>query len=246
MGAGHRNKFPRDVIKKLGYYVYLYLDPDTGEIFYVGKGKGNRVFSHLSDTAETKKTDRIKEIKSRGKQPEIEILAHGLSSESDVLRIESAVIDAFGSNQLTNANRGWKSGSYGRMTLDQLIAQYAATEVEIIHPVILIRINKLFHYGMTPIELYDVTRGFWKTGPKRKSAHFAFSVFDGVVQEVYQIVSWHQAGTTFSTRDHGGRDERWEFVGSLADNSIRRRYRYKSVREYFAKGSRNPIRYVNV
>ena len=31
----------------LGFYVYLYTDPRNEKPFYVGKGKGNRAFSHL-------------------------------------------------------------------------------------------------------------------------------------------------------------------------------------------------------
>ncbi|HIO04524.1 MAG TPA: GIY-YIG nuclease family protein, partial [Gammaproteobacteria bacterium] len=44
------------------YYVYLLLDPITDEIFYVGKGKGNRVFSHLKDISDNDKVRKIQEI----------------------------------------------------------------------------------------------------------------------------------------------------------------------------------------
>ena len=40
-------RFPSDVCDKLGNYVYRLIDPRNGETFYVGKGKGNRVFSHI-------------------------------------------------------------------------------------------------------------------------------------------------------------------------------------------------------
>ncbi len=48
-------KFPRAVINELKYDVYLYSNPLTHEIFYVGKGKVNRVFSHLEDNSESGK-----------------------------------------------------------------------------------------------------------------------------------------------------------------------------------------------
>jgi len=39
--------FPPEVFEKLGYYVYRLIDPRNGETFYVGKGRGNRVFDHI-------------------------------------------------------------------------------------------------------------------------------------------------------------------------------------------------------
>ena len=39
------NEFSNEVISKLNYYVYRLIDPRNGQTFYVGKGKGNRVFS---------------------------------------------------------------------------------------------------------------------------------------------------------------------------------------------------------
>jgi hypothetical protein len=32
--------------ERLGWYVYLLRDPRTGEIFYIGKGRGDRAFQH--------------------------------------------------------------------------------------------------------------------------------------------------------------------------------------------------------
>ena len=64
--------FNSEIIQKIKFYVYLLSDPDTGEIFYVGKGKGNRVFSHLNDNSDNDKVKKIKEIQSKGKNPKIE------------------------------------------------------------------------------------------------------------------------------------------------------------------------------
>ena len=43
-------EFTTEVISKLGYYVYLLIDPRTGNTFYVGKGRGNRTFAHVNDS----------------------------------------------------------------------------------------------------------------------------------------------------------------------------------------------------
>lgn len=39
-------RFSEEVSNRLGNYVYRLIDPRNEETFYVGKGKGNRVFNH--------------------------------------------------------------------------------------------------------------------------------------------------------------------------------------------------------
>jgi len=238
--------FPQDVIKKLDYYVYLYIHPDTGKIFYVGKGKGNRAFQHLHEQSESEKAEIIRDLKSQNKEPRIDILIHGLPDESSAHKIEASVIDLLGKENLANQVRGWRSGYYGRMPYQELISMYSRQKADIKEPSILIRINRLYRFGMSEMELYDVTRGRWIVGSKRERAKYAFSVYDGIVKEVYEIRQWLPAGSTFSTRKDKPPPDRWEFIGNLAESVVRDKYRNKSVAHYFAKGSQNPIQYVNV
>jgi len=58
-----------EVLKKIKSYVYLLSDPKTNEIFYAGKGKGNRVFSHLKDTADT---DKVKKMRKKYQYKSVE------------------------------------------------------------------------------------------------------------------------------------------------------------------------------
>ena len=64
--------FPSDVTRKLKTYVYRLIDPRNGKTFYVGKGRVNRVFSHIraEETLEgdeiNNKLKRIREIGSPG------------------------------------------------------------------------------------------------------------------------------------------------------------------------------------
>jgi hypothetical protein len=238
--------FSPEVASKIGSYVYLYLDPETEEVFYVGKGKGNRAFVHLNDSSETEKTQKIKDLRKKRLNPKIEILAHGLDSESAALLVETAVIDLLGVKRLTNRVRGWRSGQLGRLSVEHVVALYGAREAHVTEPSLLIRINEQYRYGMTPIDLYDATRGVWRIGEKREKAELALAVFEGVVQEVYAIRSWHPAGSTFSTRGDLTCRGRWEFVGNVAEAKTRKKYYLKSVRKEFAQGSQNPIHYLNL
>lgn len=239
-------EFSPEVRNKLLHYVYLYVDPIESEVFYVGKGSGNRAFNHINADPESAKGQRIREIRDAGKEPVVEILAHGFEDRDTARRVEAATIDLVGTENLTNVVRGWSRGTLGRMTAEQVEAHYAAGPADIEHQVLLIRINRLFRYGLSPVELYDATRGIWRVGEDREKVEYAFAVYEGVVQEIYRIEQWFSAGTTFSTRGDLTDSDRWEFVGHLAEDKIRDRYRYTSVRHLWDKGARNPIRYVNV
>lgn len=241
-------RIPGPVARKLGHYVYVYVDPLDDRVFYVGKGKGQRALAHLSRDNGGLKAAVLRRIRKAGRNPRIEVLAHGLPDAKTALRIEAAVIDVLGLGTLTNQMRGWKSLQYGRVPLTELIDFYQRRRVSIREPSILIRINQLYRPGMTSVELYDATRGIWKVGPRRSLARLAFAVFEGVVREVYAIRAWFPGGTTFTTREHrkSWRGDRWEFVGQLAPDGIRRRYIGRYVGQYFARGAQNPIVYANV
>jgi hypothetical protein len=243
------DSIPPYVGERLGFYVYLYIDPRTDEPFYVGKGQGDRALAHLRDDNESLKVKRIKEIQASGLEPRIDILVHELASEKAAFGIEAAVIDAIGRGKLTNAVRGWGTGKVGRMPLKDLVALYGASPVEVVHPVLLIRINQLYRYGMEEAELYEITRGTWKLGRKRERAQFAFAVFHGVVRAVFEIESWHPGRTTpYQIRafdDPIPRPGRWEFVGKPAEESIRVQYVGRSVQNYFTKGLQSPVVYIN-
>jgi uncharacterized protein len=242
------SRLPPEVADHLGFYVYLYVDPRDGNVFYVGKGKGSRVMAHLNTDGERAKARYIQELRTAGLEPRLEILTHGLKDEETAFRVEAAVIDALGLERLTNEIRGVDSVRTGRMGFEDLVAYYCAPPVEIVDPVILIRINRLFRHGMSDQELYEATRGMWKLSVRRERYLVAMAVFEGVVREVYRIDSWHPAATTtYATDLHSNPSAagRWEFVGRIAEEPMRSRYRLKSVANYLPRGLRTPTVYVD-
>ncbi len=114
--------------------------------------------------------------------------------------------------------------------------------------VLLIRINQLYRYGITPQELYEATRGIWKVGKRREEVRYALAVFHGVVREVYRIDDWFPAGSTeYLTRplEEVTNPGRWEFTGQVAEQAVRVKYLEKNVTAYFSGSSQNPLKYVN-
>ena len=60
------------------YYVYCYIDPRNLEIFYYGKGTGDRSESHLLAESKSEMATRITQIRSSGVEPIIRIIATDL------------------------------------------------------------------------------------------------------------------------------------------------------------------------
>lgn len=124
-----------------------------------------------------------------------------------------------------------------------------AMSVTVSEPALLIRINKMYKDGMSTQSLYEATRGVWVIGERRNAVLYAFAVAKGIVREVYEVNSWHPAGSTpYKTRplQDVSYKGRWEFVGEVAPVAIREKYLDCSVADYFPKGAANPIMYVNI
>src|SRR6202011_5190436 len=121
--------FPPEVARRLKTYVYRLIDPRNGETFYVGKGQGNRVFSHiraepnLEDDAVDNKIKRIREIRLAGFEVAHVIHRHGMD-EQTAFEVEAALLDAYPG--VANIVGGVGSHDYGAMHARELIRRYAA------------------------------------------------------------------------------------------------------------------------
>lgn len=210
---------PPEVAERIGpYYVYVLVDPRDDSIFYVGKGTGQRLLAHGFEAQlkadpgpRSGKVARIREIRSAGHEPRIDVVRHGLD-ESEALMIEAALIDCVG--QLTNRVAGHGAAA-GRTSLGELVSQYGATEVDPgASPVILVRLGpwkgereeiedgtfregRGFREGMTPEELANSTRAWWVISPttvERRGIRHAVAVHGGVTRGVMTIGDWTQRG----------------------------------------------------
>ncbi|WP_337287063.1 GIY-YIG nuclease family protein [Candidatus Methylomirabilis sp.] len=85
------------------YYVYGYYDPRSYRLFYVGKGRGPRKYSHLKSGTGQKKR-MIAAIRKAGLKPLVKVIATGLT-EREALIVEAALIWVL-QPQLTNEISG--------------------------------------------------------------------------------------------------------------------------------------------
>ncbi len=196
-------EFSNSVSERIGYYVYILKDPRNDSIFYVGKGKGNRLFQHvqcaLENATDSDKYNLIREIHKDGKEVEHFILRHGLEEKLS-LEIESTIIDLLGIENLTNSVKGHDTWERGLKTVDEVFQHYDAKAVTFDEPCIIININRLYTRGISAQKLYDSTRASWTVGIKRERVKYAIASYRGLVREVYEIEKWQPNG------------DRWEFV----------------------------------
>ena len=91
-------KFSSNTVSALQYYVYGLKYPNAERnYFYIGKGKGNRVFSHVNQKIKNgikdPKYDIIKSLEKSG-GPEIDIIRHGLN-EKEAFKSNLYISDFF-------------------------------------------------------------------------------------------------------------------------------------------------------
>jgi len=99
------------------YYVYTLIDPDSFNIFYVGKGSGMRAWSHgrFKDGNKNIHKDRyIKDLYSKKKEPIVKIVKY-FNDEDSAYNYEEHLIESIGLDKLTNilldarppSKKGW-------------------------------------------------------------------------------------------------------------------------------------------
>ncbi len=226
--------FPSEVQDQLKYYVYRLIDPRNGETFYVGKGKGNRVFDHARAVVDgtdeaSDKLQRIHDIR-RGDLDVMHVIhRHGIEDESTALEVEAALMDAFPAT--TNIAGGTSSSDFGIMHADEIMVKYAAAETRFRHSVVAITVNRT----VAEKSVYQAVRSSWKISRGRaEQADYVLAVINGLIVGVFIADRWYP--------DEDG--TRYEFDGREADDNVRRMYINTRIPSRLRKpGAANPVRY---
>ena len=247
-------KFSAIVAERLDWYVYALIDPRNGRLFYIGKGKGDRVFAHAEDAiegdAESEKLNLIREIIASGKSVETLILRHAITSEKQAYLVESVLIDFCAllvsrnvdlKTGLTNIAAGHHSEIFGAMSTDEVATLYEAPIApKFREKGILLRIPQRWTPAKAPEALYESTHGWWVLGERRNEAKYAFAVSNGVIRAIYRINSWRKR----AEGDRGyqpGEKPRWGFDGEIASEMAH--FKDTSVAHLYKKGNANPCKY---
>jgi len=246
--------FSKETCDELKYYVYRLIDPRNGLTFYVGKGKGNRVFAHTNlalknyigsnyanknEDEDDLKLSIIKDILYAGLNVISIIHRFGLD-EKTAFEIEGALNDAYPS--LANKVAGHGNNDNGISNSEEIERRFKKTEYEdkpgnpnyMIIKTSKWRLDDLD--GSFEDRLYNATRRAWKISPKTaKHYPYVLSVIDGVVRECYRVDNWKLVED-----GHG----RYEFEGKIAENEVRSIFfDHRIPNKYRKKGQASPVLY---
>ena len=235
--------FSPGVWNKLGHYIYRLIDPRSGHTFYVGKGRDDRVFSHVrnavrpstTESEDTLKRRVIQSIHDDGLEPIHVIHRHGIDDEKEALTVEAAVIDAFAT--LTNEVKGHGSGEFGPATAEQLDNKYRAQGIPEDEPLVIIKITRkgidatreiLQREGHSDYDTdhlyYRTVLGRWVMSETRCNKlnavpHHVLAMLDGTCIGVYRPTEWKK-----SRPPPPGEKQRYQFTGVTAAEEVRSRY----------------------
>lgn len=242
-----------------GYYVYALIDPRTNEVFYIGKGSGNRVFQHELEinaqfNQEKEKHLKIKDIYDAGMVVKKVILKYGLT-EQESFSAEASLINLLNYLNpalLTNIMNGHHGDS--ALAVEDFEKWYGALPIsteDIKHNILVIKVNKRYDAAMDAPVLKESVRGHWVISQKNaEKVDYIFALYNGLIVGVYENMTWYPSGIL--TDSYPRPDE---FDGKLTnrkyctcdivspESEIGKMYLYKSIKE-LSKTTQNPISYI--
>jgi hypothetical protein len=193
------DSFPPEVQGILGIYVYRLIDPRNGQTFYVGKGKGNRVFQHMKldpvvearadseeDDDESLKVRTIREIWNAGLQPLHVIHRHGLDNDKTAFEVEAALMDAYPG--LTNIAGGYRNNERGCRHAEEIVRIHTAKAMVALEDLILIYIGISTGERRDP---YSAVRCAWRMARKEAERRKLVLAYEGgLVVGAYRPEKW--------------------------------------------------------
>ena len=249
-------EFSQSVIESLKYYVYALVDPRDNRIFYIGKGKGNRIFQHAEnackDDESNLKLDTIRNIIQGGKKVEYYILRHNLTEEEAYI-VESTLIDLltypkFNKEfQLANISAGHHQWDEGIKSVEDVNALYCRAKIKPKEgeKLLLVNLNQSFDKAKSKgvyqrLNIYEATRKYWVIGKNQpQQIKYILGVYKKIVRSVIKVESYtwvesaEEDGTIFPK-------PRCCFEGQLCKDSP---YLNKDISDY-PFGSGAAIRYI--
>lgn len=205
--------------EQLGHYVYALRNPLDQKIFYVGKGKDERVLAHANgviedvkrekdETVESLKNDTIKMIHAAGHRVESFIVQHGLTDHDHAYATESAVFGTFvllsetldhPQFKLTNKVAPPQFNSKGLRTVQQVLADYGqpADTSLIPHNSLLIKptLSGTWKPSMDRSQVWEATRGWWLANRHRlEHIRYVIAIPNFVIRGVWEVQpsDWRQ------------------------------------------------------
>ena len=242
-----KDRFPPGVAEHLKWYVYRLIDPRNGETFYVGKGRGDRIFKHaqqeLSATkdedASGLKLQRIKSIRLAGLDVAHVVHRHGIEQEVVAFQIEAALIDAYPG--LSNKVSGHGADAYGCRHVEDIVLEYAAEPFEAKEPLILISIGK--SYEDERKDVYEAVRFAWRIDVKKaNSYHLVLAQRRGLVVGAFRPKKWLPATRANFDGLEVDRPGRFGFVAEPAEQPTARLYIRRRVPDKYR--GQNPIHFI--
>ena len=247
--------FSKRVSEKLGYYVYRLVDPRNSETFYVGRGVKNRVFDHMDEAADGKrsrKTDRINEIHRDGWKVATVIHRHGLRDDEETGTLEAALIQAY--EDLTNQVSGEGTREFGARSTDQVIRQYDEAPARFLkHRCVLVSITEDWprEEDDEPIAwsaLYNMSRHGWKIDKaKVEKADFVVVQARGIVRAAFIADEWLPSDApVFAAFPRPKQTPAWGFIGRPAPYPAWEAWVGRRVPDKYRTRWNQTVRYVNL
>lgn len=254
--------FPPAVKQQINYYVYRLIDPRNGETFYVGKGKDDRIFSHIKAAINNINASQATELLNDSTEDDLDetdyklriirdicnakmdviliIHRHGMTQDQ-AFEVEAALIDAYPGT--ANIVGGFGCNDRGVMNVSQIINKYNLNPVSTWqHNCLLICVNKSF----TQSTIYDSVRYAWRLKKQRaENVDYVLAVNQGIIIGVFEVKQWLDATPQNFPGFPALSPGRIGFEGKAVTDSTTLSIYLNKLAPSTKKGAANPVRYID-